>query len=211
VPRPGEPVPVPVSQETTRREEQLVRRSLLTLLSVSALVLFSAPVALAAGTAHSAGRHCVAEAVPAGSSARPAVTCYATFAQSIRAATRGRVRLPANAAPASVTPAQLNAGAATPDTTYVLSIDWDGTNFSGASLTWTQSSRCGSFQAASMPSGWNDRVSSVEAFSNCANSLFKNNNYGTPRYNIGRNGSVANLGSFSNVTSSEKWCPTSPC
>lgn len=211
MPRPGEPVPVPVSQETTRREEQLVRRSLLTLLSVSALVLFSAPVALAAGTAHSAGRHCVAEAVPAGSSARPAVTCYATFAQSIRAATRGRVRLPANAAPRSVTPAQLNAGAATPDTTYVLSIDWDGTNFSGASLTWTQSSRCGSFQAASMPSGWNDRVSSVEAFSNCANSLFKNNNYGTPRYNIGRNGSVANLGSFSNVTSSEKWCPTSPC
>ena len=211
MPRPGEPVPVPVSQETTRREEQLVRRSLLTLLSVSALVLFSAPVALAAGTAHSAGRHCVAEAVPAGSSARPAVTCYATFAQSIRAATRGRVRLPANAAPRSVTPAQLNAGAATPDTTYVLSIDWDGTNFSGASLTWTQSSRCGSFQAASMPSGWNDRVSSVEAFSNCANSLFKNNNYGTPRYNIGRNGYVANLGSFSNVTSSEKWCPTSPC
>ena len=193
-----------------------MRRSLLTLLSVTALVLFSAPavaptVALAAGTAHSPARHCVAEAVPAGRSARPAVTCYATFAQSIRAATRGRVRLPANAAPGSVTPHQLNAGAASPDTSYVLSIDYDGTNFTGASLTWTQSSRCGSFQAASMPSGWNDRVSSVEAFSNCANSLFKNNNYGTPRYNIGRNGSVANLGSFSNVTSSEKWCPTSPC
>jgi hypothetical protein len=188
-----------------------VRRSLLTLLSVTALVLFSAPaVALAAGAAHSARSHCVAQAAPAGSSARPAVTCYATFAQSIRAATRGRVRLPGNAAAGSITASQLNAGAA-PDTTYVLSIDWDGTNFSGASLTWTQSARCGSFQAASMPSGWNDRVSSVEAFSNCANSLFKNNNYVTPRYNIGRNGSVANLGSFSNVTSSQKWCPTSPC
>jgi hypothetical protein len=192
-----------------------VRRSLLTLLSVTALVLFSAPaiapaVALAAGTAQAPRSHCVAQAVPAGSSARPAVTCYATFAQSIRAATRGRVRLPANAAAGSITASQLNAGAA-PDATYVLSIDWDGTSFSGASLTWTQSARCGSFQAASMPSGWNDRVSSVEAFSNCANSLFKNNNYGTPRYNIGRNGSVANLGSFSNVTSSQKWCPTSPC
>jgi hypothetical protein len=193
-----------------------VRRSLVTLLSVTALVLFSAPAiaptaALAAGTAHSSGRHCVAEAVPAGSSARPSATCYATFAQSIRAATRGRVRLPASTAPGSVTPRQLNAGAAAPDTTYVLSIDWDGTNFTGATLTWTQTSRCGSFHAASMPSGWNDRVSSVAAFSNCANSLFKNNNFGTPRYNIGRNGSVANLGSFSNVTSSEKWCPTSPC
>jgi hypothetical protein len=191
--------------------KQLVRRSLLTLVSVAALMLFSAPVALAAGTAQSSGRHCVAAAVPAGSSARPVVTCYATFAQSIRAATGGRVRLPASAAAGSVTPDQLNAGAASPDTTYVLSIDYDGTNFTGASLTWTQSSRCGSFQAASMPSGWNDRVSSVAAYSNCANSLFKNNNYVTPRYNIGRNGSVGNLGSFSNVTSSEKWCPTSPC
>ena len=200
-----DPVPHPKGRIT-------VSRSLLTLVSVAALLLFSAPVdALAAGTAPSPGHHCVARAIPAGSSAAPVVTCYATFAQSIRAATGGRVRLPADAMPGSVTPGQLNAGAATPDTTYVLSIDWDGTSFTGASLTWSQSSRCGRFQAASMPSGWNDRVSSVEAFSNCANSLFKNNNFGTPRYNIGRNGSVANLGSFSNVTSSEKWCPTSPC
>ena len=95
----------------------------------------------------------------------------------------------------SITASQLNAGAS-PDTTYVLSIDWAGTNFSGSSLTWTQSARCGSFQAASMPIRVERRVSSVEAFSNCANSLFKNNNYGTPRYNIGRNGSVANLGSY---------------
>ncbi len=189
-----------------------MRRSLVTLLSAAALILFSAPTAaLAAGTAHSPARHCVATAVPAGSSVRPVISCYSTFAQSIRAATKGRVRLPANATPGSVTPDQLNAGPVIPDTTFVLSIDYDGINFTGATLTWTQSARCGSFQAASMPSGWNDRVSSVAAFSNCANSLFKNNNFGTPRYNIGRNGSVANLGSFSNVTSSEKWCPTSPC
>lgn len=187
-----------------------MRRSLLTLLSVTALVLFSAPavaptVALAAGAAHSSARHCVAEAVPAGRSARPAVTCYATFAQSIRAATSGRVSLPATAAPGSVTPDQLNAGPASPDTTYVLSIDWAGTNFTGASLTWYESSRCGSFQASSMPSGWNDRVQSVAAYSNCANTLYQNNNFGGRTYHIGENGSASSLGSMNKQTSSEKW------
>jgi hypothetical protein len=187
-----------------------VRRSLVTLLSVTALVLFSAPAiaptaALAAGTAHSSGRHCVAEAVPAGSSARPSATCYATFAQSIRAATRGRVRLPASTAPGSVTPGQLDAGAAAPDTTYVLSIDWTGTNFGGNTLTWYQSSRCGSFQASSMPSGWNDVVQSVAAYSNCANTLYQNNNFGGRTYHIGKNGYAASLGSMNKQTSSERW------
>lgn len=185
---------------------QLVRRSLLTLLSVTALILLGAPtVAFAAGTARSSSRHCVAEAVPAGSSARPAVSCYATFAQSIRAATSGRVSLPATVAPGSVRPDELNAGPASPDTTYVLSIDWAGTNFSGNSLTWYQSSKCGSFQASSMPSGWNDVVQSVAAYSNCANTLYQNNNYGGRTYHIGKNGSASSLGSMNKQTSSEKW------
>jgi hypothetical protein len=189
-----------------------VRRSLLTLVSVTALLLFSAPVAaLAAGAAPSSGRHCVAHAVLGGSSARPTVTCYATFAQSIRAATGGRVNLPATAAPGSLTPNEINAGPMSPNTTYVLSIDYTGTNFTGNSLTWTQSSRCGRFQASGMPGGWNDVVQSVAAYSGCANSLYWNINFGTPRYNIGRNGSAANLGSFDRQTSSEKWCTASPC
>ncbi len=189
-----------------------MRRSLLMLVSVTALLLFSAPVsALAAGAAPSSGRHCVAEAVPAGSSARPTVTCYATFAQSIRAATRGRVNLPAAAVPGSLTPDEINAGPVSPNTTYVLSIDWAGINFTGNSLTWTQSSRCGRFQASSMPGGWNDVVQSVAAYSGCANTLFWDNNFGGRRYNIGRNGSAANLGSFDKQTSSEKWCTASPC
>jgi Peptidase inhibitor family I36 len=182
-----------------------VRRSLLTLVSVAALMIFGAPVALAAGTAHPSSRHCVAEAVPAGSSARPAVACYATFAQSIRAATSGRVSLPATVAAGSVRPDQLNAGPAAPDTTYVLSIDWTGTGYSGSSLTWYQSSRCGSFQAASMPSGWNDVVQSVAAYSNCANTLYQNNNYGGKTYHIGENGSASSLGSMNKQTSSQKW------
>jgi hypothetical protein len=182
------------------------------LVSVTALLLFSAPaVALAAGTAQSSGRHCVALAIPAGSSARPAVTCYATFAQSIRAATRGRVSLPATAAPGSISPDAINAGSLTPTTTYVLAIDYVNTNFSGGSLTWYQSARCGKFQASSMPSGWNDVVSSVALFNGCANTLFANTNFGGSTYHIGRNGSASGLGSFNDKTSSEKWCTTAPC
>jgi hypothetical protein len=182
-----------------------VRRSLLMLASVTALLLVSAPVdALAAGAAPSA-QHCVARAIPADSTAAAVVTCYGTFAQSIRAATGGRVSLPATAAPGSVTPDQLNAGPLAPDTTYVLSIDYAGSNFTGNTLTWTQSSRCGSFQASSMPSGWNDVVSSVAAYSNCANTLYQNNNFGGATFRIGENGSAGNLGSMNNQTSSQKW------
>lgn len=182
------------------------------LVSVTALLLFSAPtVALAAGTAQSPGRYCVARAIPAGSSARPVATCYATFAQSIRAATRGRVNLPATAAPGSISPDQLNKGPMTPDTTFVLAIDYKNSNFGPPTLTWTQSAGCGRFQASSMPSGWNDVISSVALFSGCASTLFQNNGFGGTTFHIGKNGSAASLGTFNDKTSSQKWCPTSPC
>jgi Peptidase inhibitor family I36 len=157
-------------------------------------------------------KYCVARAEPTGgSTATPTANCYPTFAASIFAATSGRVRLPASAKPGSVSARQLDAGRAAPNTTYVLSIDWANTNFTGASLTWEQSSRCGSFQASSMPSGWNDVVSSVETFSGCANTLYENVNFGGSTFSIGRNSSAASLGSFNDQTSSEKWCTAKPC
>ena len=180
------------------------------LVTLPALLLFTAPAIALAGTA-AAGQACIAQAPPAGSTAMPAVTCYPTFAQSISAATSGRVSLPATAAPGSVTPDQINAGPATPSTTYVISIDFQNSNFGGSSLTWYESSKCGSFQISQMPSGWNDVVSSVEAFSGCANTLYQNNNFGTPTFNIARNGSASGLGSFNDKTSSQKWCTASPC
>ena len=51
-----------------------------------------------------------------------------------------------------------NAG---PATSFVLSVDYKDADFGGDSLTWTQSSNCGKFQAAGMPSGWNDVISSL--------------------------------------------------
>jgi hypothetical protein len=186
-----------------------LKRSLLTLLTLPALLLFTAPAtALAAGTA--AGQACIAQA-PAGRTAVPAATCYATFAQSISAATRGRVSLPASTAAGSVTPDQINAGPDVANTTFVISIDYQNSNFGGNTLTWFESSKCGSFQISSMPSGWNDVVSSVRTFSGCANTLYQNNNFGTPTFNIGKNGSAASLGGFNDKTSSQRWCTASPC
>ena len=190
-----------------------MRRRLFFLVPIIGLVLYGAAVAspATAKTTAPAGRNCVARALPAGSSQRPVAKCYATFSRAILAATSGRVHLPASARPGSVSLDKINAAAATPATTFVISIDWVNSNFGGSTLTWTESSKCGSFSARSMPSGWNDVISSVEAFSGCANTLYKNNNFGTPAFNIVVNGSVGSLGSFNDVTSSQKWCRTFPC
>lgn len=193
-----------------------MKHRLALVLPLAGLLLSSGAVAASAASAHSAAssgkaQYCTAEAQPAGSPITPIATCYSTFSASIRAATGGRVRLPASARPGSVTPDQLNAGANTPSSIVVLSIDYKDINFSGATLTWTQNNGCGSFQAAAMPSGWNDAVSSVVTRSGCANTQYKNINFGGTTFSISRNSSAANLGSFNDQTSSEKWCTARPC
>lgn len=184
--------------------------SIVGLLTYGGLAAASAAAASHAPASH-AKKFCVALAKSAGSSAAPTMTCYSTFAASIRAATSGRISLPASARPGSVTPDQLNAGPAVPNTTYVLSIDWADTNFTGPSLAWEQTSKCGSFQASSMPPGWNDVVESVETFSGCANTLYENIDFGGTTFSIGRDSSASTLGSFNDKTSSEKWCTAKPC
>src|ERR1035441_3529273 len=78
-----------------RREESLVRRFMPMLIPVAALLLLGMPAsALATAGTPSAGQDCTAQALPAGSAAAPVVTCYATFAQSIRAATTSRGSTP---------------------------------------------------------------------------------------------------------------------
>jgi Peptidase inhibitor family I36 len=198
-----------------------MKNRLLLTFSLAGLLLYGSAISASAVTTHQApsirpfdqGQYCTAQAEPVGSMATPDATCYTTFSASIRAATGGRVRLPAAAKPGSVTPDEINAAAAavTPANVFVLSIDYKDINFGGATLTWTQSTACGSFQAASMPSGWNDVVSSVITESGCANTLYKNINFGGTTFSIGRNSSAANLGSFNDQTSSEKWCTARPC
>lgn len=177
--------------------------------AVASTAMASAAIAQHGSSTHH--RYCVAEALPEGSFRKPTMTCYRSFAVSIRAATNGRVRLPASARPGSVTPDELNDGANSPNTVFVLSIDYQDINFGGSSLAWLQSAKCGSFQASSMPSGWNDVISSVIASSGCATTLFENINFGGTQFRIAKNGSASTLGSFNDKASSQKWCPTYPC
>jgi hypothetical protein len=147
----------------------------------------------------------------------PTATCYSSFSAAIRAATGGRVRLPATATPVQVTShmiRQWNAGAARtadPSGTFVLSIDYKDVDLKGGSLTWTQSSNCGRFQAAGMPSGWNDILSSLVTTAGCANTLYQNANFGGMTVSISRNTTRTRLGSFNDLTTSQKWCTAKPC
>jgi Peptidase inhibitor family I36 len=200
-----------------------MKRRLVLVAALSGLLLYGSATAASAATHHraassqhqrpaaGAAQNCVAQALPAGSMVTPTATCYATFSAAIKAATGGRVTLPATAKPGSVTPAMIDAWNAAPATTFVLSIDYKDANFGGGSLTWTQSSDCGKFQAASMPSGWNDVVSSLVTGTNCANSLYQNVRFGGTRLDVSKNTSRSGLGSFNDLTSSQKWCTAKPC
>ena len=192
-----------------------MKRRLVLIVCLSGLLLDgSAATATAATTrpaAASQGQNCVAEAEPAGSMVTPTVTCYSSFSAAIRAATGGRVRLPATARPGSVTSQMIDGWDADPATTFVLSIDYKDADFNGPSLTWTQTSNCGNFQAAGMPSGWNDVISSLVTSTGCANTLYQNANFGGMTVSISKNTSRSGLGSFNDLTTSQKWCTAKPC
>jgi hypothetical protein len=177
-------------------------------ISLAAILLLATPTAVSA-TSSTHQRHCIAQAVTQGTNEQPLVRCYQTFGAAINAATKGRVDLKNATTSRAVSSAELAGDG--PLTTYVLSVDYQNSNFGGSTFTWTQSSPCGYYQTGSMPSGWNDVVSSVADYSGCATTLYWNSNFGSPIYVIGVNQSVANLGTFNDKTSSQKWCPVYPC
>lgn len=187
------------------------------LLVAGALAMAGPAAAAAPATEPGPGHpYCAAQAIPAGTiqQTAPGMACYASFAASIRAATHGRVRLPSTARPRTVTAAELNAPASDPAaaaTTYVLSIDFQNANYGGTSLAWYQSTKCGAFYAAAMPSGWNDTISSVIAYNGCATTLFHNASFAGSTYVIDKNGSASTLGSFNDEASSQTWCTAAPC
>lgn len=192
-----------------------MKRRLALIVCLSGLLLCGSTATATAATtrpsAASQGQNCVAEAEPAGSMVTPTATCYSSFSAAIRAATGGRVRLPAKARPGSVTSQMIDGWDADPATTFVLSIDYKDADFNGPSLTWTQTSNCGNFQAANMPSGWNDVISSLVTSTGCANTLYQNANFGGMTVSISKNTSRSGLGSFNDLTSSQKWCTAKPC
>jgi hypothetical protein len=124
------------------------------------------------------------------------ITCFDTFADSIYYVSDGAIELPADATPGEyldeIEEATRKSGQSFKST--IVSIDYKNSSYGGSSLTWTGSDpgcnqySCGflglskcrkSHSASSMPSGWNDVVSSSKAFSGCDNNvLYEHNDFG---------------------------------
>jgi hypothetical protein len=139
--------------------------------------------------------------------------CFDNFADSIYAATNGRVLLNHSARPEEVTNEILNSNnrLISPSNQVVIGIDWDNTNFGGSSYTWVVSgSGCSSstqYSVSSMPSGWDNRVSSARGYSNCNYFYhYQGTSYGGS--SVVCNTECATMGSLDNATSSEKWSYT---
>ena len=144
----------------------------------------AAPVPEAATAAaprpSTAAPHCV---LAAGERQTP--RCYATFPAAIAAATGGRVTdAPASAAAAVRDPAFAAALESVPTTfaSVVVGIEYANLNYGGSTLSMTASGRCDysldvDYRFPSLPSGWNDRISSFRSYSNCAQQLFRGTSF----------------------------------
>ncbi len=151
-------------------------------------------------------RHCVVQIEPLqpGQQASEMLepVCFDSFSEAIDAATQGAVRLPPTTKPNEFTAEML-----APASTTVIGIDYSSSNYSGTSLVWTASNTVGcttglTYAAPTMPSGWNDVVSSARTYGGCNRSPHYEHTY--------YSGAVltcpcATMGVMDNATSSEKW------
>jgi hypothetical protein len=167
-------------------------------------------------SAQPAARHCVAQ--PSATPGQPpAMQCFSTFAAAISAATDGVVQLSASTPVGPLPDWAITADSAVathsagPLTSVILSIDYTGTNESGSSLTWVKSTGCGSYSASSMPTGWNDVVSSVSNFNGCGTTLYQNTSFSGSTFSVAVNATATTLGSFNRQASSQKWCTSNSC
>lgn len=136
--------------------------------------------------------------------------CYNTFSESVKAATKGRVHLDPSVSPKDVTDEMLNKvdGKSLAAAQIVIGVDYDNSNYGGATYTWVvPTSGCTDsifYSVPTMPNGWENRVSSAKAYSNCNYFYhYRDTNFGTP--SVACNTDCSGMGSLDNATSSEKW------
>jgi len=171
-------------------------------LTATALLLPARPAAAAPGLPTDPGPRAGAPAPEAATAAaRPPATalphcvlaageqqaprCFATFPAAIAAATGGWVTgAPASPADALRDPAFAAAVESTPTTlaSVLVGIEYADINYGGSTLSMTASGRCDysldvDYRFPSLPSGWNDRISSFRSYSNCAQQLFKSTSF----------------------------------
>jgi hypothetical protein len=218
--RPAAPVPPPAPRPRFR----LGRRALAVLAAAVLLVLALAgpaaavpvgPAAVPVPAGGSAPESATA-AAPRPASAAPhcalvagasAARCFGTYRAAVAYGTGGRVTdAPTSARTAALDPAFARTVSALPAVTasasVLLGTEYANANFGGASLSLFGAGRCDNssdadFRFASLPAGWNDRITSFRSFSNCAQQLFRNTNFGGGSLTIIIS-SLANVGAAAN-------------
>jgi hypothetical protein len=134
--------------------------------------------------------------------------CFGTYRAAVAYGTGGRVtNAPVSARDAALDPAFARTMSALPAPTsavasVLLGTEYVNANFGGASLSLFGAGRCDDssdvdFRFASLPAGWNDRITSFRSFSNCAQQLFRNTNFGGGSLTIIIS-SLANVGAAAN-------------
>ena len=175
-------------------------------LGLAALGVLAVPAgaALADVAPAAATRACVADAT-----GTAPMRCFATFDEALKASgaqlTQGSKNTQSASDPAATERAGVAAAA-----TYVLSIDYTGSNYTGNALIWTGPSPCTTrttdvdYQIPSMPAGWDNVISSYKTYANCWGKDWENTNY--TGASVGYNGSRSYIGAaLDNRTSSEQW------
>ncbi len=127
--------------------------------------------------------------------------CFSTFSEAIASATDGQVALPA-LAPASKLPKDTFDG---PLSSYVVGIDYRDSGYSGDTLIWEAPAPCSpsvSYATPTMPSGWDNKVSSAQAYADCNIWWhYQNASYGGSQHLC----TCSSMGTMNDKTSSEIW------
>lgn len=136
------------------------------------------------------------------------VSCFDTFSDAIYFATGGAVRLPATVGPDELTEEMLQPAA---DRT-VISVEYKDPNYSGQSFVWYVNNSFGcttgwSYAQPTMPSGWNDVISSSASYGGCHYVRhYEHTYYGGSKIDC----TCATMGAMNDKTSSLKWSRTQP-
>jgi len=151
-------------------------------------------------------RHCIVQIEPLKPGEKASelskTTCFDSFSDAVYAATGEAVRLAPTIQPGDVTQEML-----APASQTVISIDYSQPNYQGSTLVWYVNNSYGcntgwSYANPTMPSGWNDVVSSAHSYGGCNNNPhYEHTYYGGALIFC----TCSTMGVMDNQTSSEKW------
>jgi hypothetical protein len=160
--------------------------------------------------------HCVGKAAPLRSASDTThalaqhIGCFKTFAEAIYVATGGTVLLDSSVTPETLTEAMLAPSATA--SSVVIGVDYANGGFEtiGGTYTWTGSqgpcSPTLGYGIASMPSGWNDAVTSARSYSDCNKyKHFEHTWSGGTSITCDQGSTCLNMGYMNDKTSSETW------